>query len=449
MGITRQATTTRPTSGTMSTEQLFICSVLITKEMQIAMKYDIKPEDLRAYGEEWRWILNFYQKQNRMPSKNTFVNTFPNFPLQVSRDTAHLAEELQLKKIESDLKGMLKETARRIQDGNLSDALKYMHSNALSVGAQYGLTEEGDIFSDNDDIMAKMQLIYDRAAETGSSGIPLGFHAYDSRTGGAAPGQLVTIAARLGVGKSWIGCQWARSAIKAGYTVIYNSLEMPRDQMFTRMVPLFAKEGGQLFSNVDLAQGKYDLNDFKMFMKKLHTQLDSKLHIIDRTRGTVTPATIAAQIERLNPDIVFIDYIQLMSKTRDWAEIGQITGELKSIATQYGVPIVQAAQLNREAVGMSKKGEPPGPETLSNSDAIGMDSDVVITAADKSKRVLNLGCVKYRHGQKNFKWSVHLDPAAGILKEIDYSQAVTLAAEDKAIQIAEEQAASAGDDEDY
>jgi hypothetical protein len=103
------------------------------------------------------------------------------------------------------------------------------------------------------------------------------------------------------------------------------------------------------------------------------------------------------------------------------------SGEIKTIAMQYQVPIVAAAQLNR-SMGLTK--EPAGPEALAQSDAIGQDADAVITLRQMSQSVLQMKLAKYRHGLSDFKWYCEFRPTQGTFKEVTYERAQELRDED-------------------
>ena len=421
-------------SSNASIEQLFISSVLNTRDKDNAMGYDFTRNDFRGYGDEWQWIINYFQRYRKLPSVTAFKAAYPNFPHRRSArgETRHYGDELQRRVIERELQGVMQEAAESIRDGELDAAIKKLAERALSVGAKRGLTNDSDLITSPDDVMAELESIYERADEDGTAGIPMGFPSYDENTGGAKPGELITVAARLGVGKSWILTKWATEAARAKCVVGYSSLEMPRMQVWSRMIPLLHQEGGVLINNIDLIKGKnYRPDDLRLFQKNLEAKLKGRVHISDRSRASVTVTSIAAQIERIEPDIFFIDYIQLMSRTKSWDEVEQISGGLKDLAMRYGIPIVVASQANREAAGMASKGEPPGPEHLANSDAIGRDSDTVVSAAMLSEHVMNMRCPKNRHGKSDFRWKTHFDPGAGIFKQISHTEAVRLVQDDK------------------
>lgn len=421
-------------------EKMLISSVLRHRELQIAFRQGITQSMFAGYTDEWHWIEDYYTRFHKHPSRKAFNNQFPAFSWDTVNDTEHLCEELKAIASRRTMQSAMREASDFLRTGNLDSAISVMQTSVLQAASMTGVYNDGDIFRDSEDIEAEYIATQERVANNGSAGIPFGFRAFDRRTGGGKPGELITCAARLGEGKSWLLTKWAANAAVLGHTVQFNSLEMPRAQVSARIYSMLAEYGGQHFKSNDLTMGDgFDREQFASFMKQLRKKLDGSLHVSDRARGMVTTTTIAAQIERLNPDIVFIDYIGLMGTkgAKDWASIGELSGELKSLAMTYGIPIVIAAQLNRER-GVSKAGEPAGADAISQSDIIGQDSDTIVTVGRLSESVMKLKCVKNRHGRGNFAWHAHFDPENSVFKEVTLEKALELKALDREREVMEQ-----------
>ena len=185
-----------------------------------------------------------------------------------------------------------------------------------------------------------------------------------------------------------------------------------------------------MFKSMDLMHGKnFDLVAYKRFLKELSGKLDGRLVVDDTSRGRVSPSSIAAQIERNRPDIVFIDYLTLMNAGGDdWRAMAELSGEIKGIAMRYEVPIVAAAQINRMAIG----NDVPGAEHLAASDAIGQDADAVVTMRQMSQRVIKMKLAKFRHGMDGQAWFNEFSPNTGRFEEINGDDAKDLMDEDRA-----------------
>jgi len=104
-----------------------------------------------------------------------------------------------------------------------------------------------------------------------------------------------------------------------------------------------------------------------------------------------------------------------------------ISNQVKEVALSRNVPIIAAAQINR-AGGSSDKS--PGTEHLAQSDALGQDSDAVITLKQHSKRVLINSLTKYRHGESGAKWFTQFEPGRGLLGDLSISRATEMKIED-------------------
>ncbi len=379
-----------------------------------------------SFQEEYEWFVGYYTKFRKVPSKAAFKNKFPEFEIQAVNDSAHFAEEVVKSHTRHRLLVASKECADYIGSNDIEGAAKFMHAEIIKIVAE--VSSGGDI-----DIISDWKAFLDEAAEKanrvnagGFAGIPMGFESYDYKTGGAQPGEFHIVAARVAEGKSWLLMQWARTALFLGKKVQFNTLEMSRSQVAYRMHSLMSLETGQqLFSNLELQQGRnFDRKRYLKFLRTLRSEIKGALHVTDGSRGRVSPLTIAAQIERNSPDIVFIDYITLMEGAvgGDWKSIGALSGAIKGLAQQYQLPIVAAAQLNRQAIGK----EPAGTETIAQADAIGQDADSVITVKKMSESVLLLKQAKNRHGPSNYKWFVEFRPGEGVMKEVSYEKAMNL-----------------------
>lgn len=409
-------------------EILLISSILRDGDMMAAFKMGLSTEQFHACQDEWDWMERYYTKHRKTPSKLAFKQQFPEFSVKAVNDTAHFAGEVRKAHARMCLTRTMRDVADFIAEGDIDGAVKKMHSQIVSISSEMGDgTNDSDIITSWQDTFEEVKNRVERVGAHGMAGVPTGFTTLDERTGGPQPGHIWIVGARLGQGKSWTMMRMATAAIMEGYNVQYNALEQTRAEVAMRVHTFLSSEvGKELFKNLDLMQGRgFDLGNYKEFLRNMKEDVQGRMHVSDTSRGKVSPLTIASQIERNKPDIVFIDYLTLMEKSGDgdWKSIARLSGEMKNIAMQYQVPIVAAAQLNR-SLGLSK--EPAGPEALAQSDAIGQDADAVITMRQMSSSVIQMKLAKYRHGLSGFKWYCQFQPTAGVFKEVSYDAAQKL-----------------------
>ena len=96
---------------------------------------------------------------------------------------------------------------------------------------------------------------------------------------------------------------------------------------------------------------------------------------------------IRLTVKAEKPDVVVIDYIQLLEATVTYknqrsAEVGDISKKLKVLAMDLEVPIICAAQLNREGAGTDKK---PVIENLRESGDLEQDGSIIILMSGEGK----------------------------------------------------------------
>ena len=288
-----------------SAEIYLISSILRDQDMKVALGAGVSAETFRACPDEWQWMENYYRKYRKTPTKIAFREAFPEFRIKAVNDTGHFAHEVRKAHAKSQLTAALRDAAEHVAAGDVDAALAVMQKKVVSISARMGDgLNDSDIIRSFQDTYEEAEKRVERVKAYGMSGIPTGFATLDERTGGPQPGQIWIVGARLGQGKSWAMMRMATAAIMQGYTVQYNALEQSRAEVSMRIHTFLSSEvGKQLFSNIDLMQGRnFDLREYRAFLRELKKQIPGRMHVSDTSRGRVSPMTIAAQIERKGLD---------------------------------------------------------------------------------------------------------------------------------------------------
>jgi len=418
-------------------EQLLISAILNKADHITPAVLGITPSFFHAFPDEYKWLDDYIKTHRRTPSRMTFRSKFRDCQLSKSvDDVAHFCEEVKLSHAQSVLLGDMQDMIDMVKDGDVNKAIALMQRTAIqSASVLGGAADNEDIITENSFIYNEVKARQERRKLHGSAGIPTGFPTLDDRTGGVMPGQFWVIAARLGEGKSWNLIRMAMAAVFGGYNVQFNSLEMARADIAMRVITFASSEyGQQLFKNIDQAHGMdFSLREYKQFLADLRNNVKAAFRVADQTRGPISLSTMMAQAERHQPDIFFLDYIQLMNRIghdeEDWQSMSSISGAVKNFTNRYGIPVVTASQLNREA---TKSRELAGAENIAESDAIGRDADVVVTMKQMSQRVIAMKAAKIRAAPAGYTWFTEFLPNTGHFKEIDFQRAEELIDEDKA-----------------
>lgn len=198
---------------------------------------------------------------------------------------------------------------------------------------------------------------------------------------GFRPGQLVTIGARPGMGKSVLAVDIARdAALRQGLPAFVASVEMTREEIMQRIV---AAETRVALSR--LRAGNLEDAEWDRIAALADRVADAPLIIDDSP--TVTPDTLRASLRRMQrrtdvdaARILVVDYLQLMKSTsraeNRQVEVSELSRNLKLIAREFEIPVIMLAQLNRGPEARLDK--VPAVSDLRESGSIEQDSDVVI-----------------------------------------------------------------------
>lgn len=244
--------------------------------------------------------------------------------------------------------------------------------DALSVG---GSGARGIML---DAALADAERAIDEARERkGPAGISTGFRNIDERIGGLEPGTLTVIAGRPGQGKSSLGWQMAISAARQSVGVLVISLEMSSRELGRRAlataagVPVVAMKYGRITT----AQGSA--------IVLARREMRGLPLTIEDSSG-LTAAMIAARAraaKRKGLGLVMVDHLHIVRpedadarQGATWA-VGRISGAMKRLAKDCGVPVLLLAQLSRGVEGREDKR--PVLSDLRQAGDIEQDADAV------------------------------------------------------------------------
>jgi replicative DNA helicase len=234
---------------------------------------------------------------------------------------------------------------------------------------------------------------------SGLRGLPTGFKQMDSMLAGMQDSNLLILAARPGVGKTAFLLNIARHvAVEEKLPTVIFSLEMSKEELVDR---LLVRQG--LIDAWKLKTGQLSDDDFTSLSEAMGILAEAPLYIDDTPGLTVTELRTKAR--RLQSDkgikFVVVDYLQLMhGYTRDnrVQEVSEISQGLKNLARELKLPVIAAAQLNRQ---MESRGGKPRLSDLRESGSIEQDADVVMflhREDEEIKEIVTCAIEKHRNG---------------------------------------------------
>ena len=197
--------------------------------------------------------------------------------------------------------------------------------------------------------------------------------------GGLGRGELGVFVAPAGIGKSMALVSIAAAAVEKGLNVVYYTLELAEGYVGSRF--------DSYYTNIPSQDLKFHMEDVKEAVGKLKGNLIIKYY----PTKTASVGTLTAHLEKcvmqgFQPDIVLVDYADLLKETnvnnnkRHDQALGSIYEELRGLAGTYGFPIWTASQANRSAL----EDDIIGAEKIAESYSKVMIADFVVSLSRKT-----------------------------------------------------------------
>lgn len=307
-------------------------------------------------------IVSFVHKYNRMPTKETIAvdmtsaGTFD--PVSGLIDEVFTPEAV-------DDDWLLNSTEKWCQDRAIYLAI--MESINIIDGKNQSLTKNAvpeilsdalgvsfdpnvghDYIDDSDDRFEFYHRDEDR--------LPFDLENFNEITKGGVPNKTLNIAlAGTGVGKSLFMCHVAASALTQGKNVLYITMEMAEERIAERIdANLFNLPIDQLET---LTKDMFDNKIAKVAKKNV-----GKLIVKEYPTGAAHAGHFRALLNELKlkkqfePDIIFIDYLNICSSSRmkglggainSYSYVKAIAEELRGLAVEFDVPVFSATQTTR------------------------------------------------------------------------------------------------------
>jgi replicative DNA helicase len=326
------------------------------------------------------------------------VEKFRDFePIAEVGATKHHLDELRSSVLDFSLKDILKSSAALLNDNKPVDALDKLISKTSEL--KRTTAEIRDI--DAVDLEGAIEYFkhIEEMARLGSHGIKTGLAGFDNYLpAGIMPGQFGILLAYPAIGKSWLALFMAVQAWKNGKKPLVVSLEMTESEVRNRVYTIMAD--GR-FSHRKMSAGDVDIEEFERWGSTYLKNMPSFQIVSNDGLGEVSPAVLRGKIDQYSPDIVFVDYIQLMQSNsptdNETVKIKNISRELKILAISEQVPIVAIASATPDdATNMNTV---PALGQVAWSKQLAYDADWVLALGRQpSSDILECVFRKNRHG---------------------------------------------------
>lgn len=188
-----------------------------------------------------------------------------------------------------------------------------------------------------------------------------------------SPGNLFIIGGRPSAGKTALSLQMACEQARRGFRVCYFSLETDPDTLTARVI------ANRLAVPLADVKAKTVPQSDLDGLAELH-----KLPLFIRSASGKGVGWVKAQAQRMQAQVVFIDYLQLLrqagAKDR-YTAVTQLSMDLHELAQTTGILVVALAQLNRNAAHAA-----PSTADLRESGQVEQDADAILLLSSDGER---------------------------------------------------------------
>jgi len=191
------------------------------------------------------------------------------------------------------------------------------------------------------------------------------------------PGMLVVIAARPSMGKTTYALNECIEFVKTGEKILFFSLEMSALELISKTIQ---RESNLSQYDLERKLNPYEWEKIDISIQRMS---DTGLFIDDTGGANFAHIKAKTKIYKKTHGItgIVIDYLQLMGTDRKLPreqQIAQVSGQLKSLAKEFELPVFLIAQLNRNSESRKESGFKPTLADIRESGAIEQDADIVI-----------------------------------------------------------------------
>jgi len=393
----------------------------VLKDKQLHVLLQANPDSLfKTHKDVWDFIKQYSEQNSVVPSIPLVIEKFRDFsPVGEIGNTKYHLEELRTSYLQDSLSGVLMSTAKQLQENKPNDALNNLISKTAELKKITANIRDIDA-TDIEDAVAHFKHIKE-LNEKGNYGIKTGLAGFDNYLpAGITPGQFGILLAYPAIGKSWLALFMAVQAWKNGRKPLVISLEMTETEVRNRVYTIM---GQGMFSHRKLSSGEIDEESFNLWGKQ-HLDNMPTFHIVSNDGiGELSTSVLRGKIDQYAPDIVFVDYIQLMQSNvptdNEVVKIKSISRELKVLAISAQVPIVAIASATPDdATDMNSV---PSLGQVAWSKQLAYDADWVL-ALGRAQGTTILECAfrKNRHGfSGEFMVDVDFDSGRFLYKDFE------------------------------
>jgi len=368
--------------------------------------YGFVSDMFHTYTAHFNFLQDFEEKYGKPPSKAAFKRKFKDFKIVTTKEgMEYYCDQLVERENLIRLKELSKNISPLIDQGDVSKAISELRigleTTALHTSSKaLDWKKKGTLRYKNAVVRRRKQLMSGDVFDTP-------YPKLNKYIISLRPENLITIAARLGIGKSWLLLKFALHYFWSGAKVLIITKEMSEQEFEDRLDAIDAR-----LNWTDFLSGSLKPVQRKRYKKRLRARkkCSGVIQIVgEESIEAQGLDSLVREIDNFGPDVVLVDgiYHYEVTGVRDEVQrLIKVVRTAKRIAKARKVLFLQTVQLNRQAEGKKKGG---GVATLSWSDTVGQESDIVLELIAPEGRDRPFRVLKIIKGRNTQYGEVHIN----------------------------------------
>ena len=377
-------------------ESRVISAVLRTSDVDVLFRENVS-DFFQDHGDTWQWIKEYYNKYREMPTVELVYEGTGFNAIEANGAVEHYLDGLRAFYLKNKA-DHIATVGQGLLQGNPAEEVIDMWVQKLQDLKKYSVTATESNIMDLDAAEQHYAAVRQRVADMGGvPGITTGVKTIDAAyPTGLVGGDLVVVVGYTGRKKSFFTTLMACNAYDKGYKPMILSLEMSKEKVRDRVFTIL---GSGLFSNTALSLGDVTEDSFAEFRKNYNNKQDFVV-VTGDGRMHVSPSAIQSKIDQHKPDIVILDYAQIMGDNAGSDDMTRkmlnLANECKELAVANDIPVV----LISSATADGKVGQdPPTVEQVAWSKQLAFNADLcfAVHGIDETDYI-KIVCRKNRNG---------------------------------------------------
>ena len=378
-----------------------------------------------VHGSVLSFILDHFDNYNSFPDNAVLIEKFPDLDLKAKDVSLEYCLDIFRKQLiyRGAREVFLANQKLLPEDPEKAVANIIAGLDTVTVGYSDGLF----VYDSGNNIRLQNYLIKKEHRSHGLKilGIPSPLRVINTTGVGLLPGEVWSIYAKTGVGKSWLCTKFTAIAVRYGYKTLFVSAEMPVEQVSLRLDVILGNMGGFKFTHDQLRRGEgLDEEEYKRFLESIKNK---NLFICDSIEQTeITLPGLASLIRKHKPSLLVIDGIDLLSsgssERQVWEKMHSLFYGIKRLCLNNKMVAIVT---NQADINKGDDFSPPKKGAVAFGQALIRASDVAFSMArvegDEKKRQIQWQ--KNRDGVIPVEGPIFLtwDVNQGIIRQVQVS----------------------------